>query len=106
MSLIRRELPRSTNARSGRTLSARGGTRILLPLSRSSAAVAAIPAAAALRGDGRWPHGGGRGRAHRRGVHLLGAVKWIHVSNNGLAGRHRNPDIEAVGAQVGLLIGF
>lgn len=39
-------------------------------------------------------------------VHLLTALKWVHVSNNGLAGRHRNPDIEAVGPQVGLLIGF
>jgi hypothetical protein len=42
----------------------------------------------------------------RTGVHLLGAVKWVHVSNNGLAGRNRNPDLEAVGPQVGLLIGF
>lgn len=42
----------------------------------------------------------------RPGIHLLGAVKWVHVSNNSLAGRSRNPDIEAVGPQVGLLIGF
>lgn len=39
-------------------------------------------------------------------VHLLAAMKWVHVSNNGLAGRHRNPDIEAIGPQLGVLIGF
>lgn len=39
-------------------------------------------------------------------VHLLAAVKWVHVSNASLAGRDRNPDIEAVGPRVGLLIGF
>jgi hypothetical protein len=42
----------------------------------------------------------------RRGIHVFAALKWIHVSNNGLAGRNRNPDIEAVGPQVGVLIGF
>jgi hypothetical protein len=39
-------------------------------------------------------------------VHVLGALEWIHVSNNSLAGRSRNPDIEAVGPKVGVLIGF
>jgi hypothetical protein len=42
----------------------------------------------------------------RSGVHLIAAVKWTHVSNNGLAGRHRNPDIEAVGPRIGVLLGF
>lgn len=42
----------------------------------------------------------------RRGVHLLGAIEWIHLSNNGLAGRDRNPDIEAVGPRMGVLVGF
>ncbi len=42
----------------------------------------------------------------RRGIHVFAALKWIHVSNNGLAGRSRNPDIEAVGPQLGVLIGF
>lgn len=42
----------------------------------------------------------------RRGAHLLAGMKWIHVSNNGLAGRHRNPDIEAVGPYASLLIPF
>jgi len=39
-------------------------------------------------------------------THLLGSLRWLHLSNNGLAGRHRNPDIEAVGPQVGVLVGF
>ena len=39
-------------------------------------------------------------------VHLLAALKWVHVSNNGIAGRHRNPDIEAVGPQFGVLLAF
>jgi hypothetical protein len=42
----------------------------------------------------------------RRGTHLLAGLKLIHISNNGLAGRHRNPDIEAIGPHVGLLIAF
>lgn len=41
-----------------------------------------------------------------RGVHLLASMRWAHVSNAGLAGRDRNPDIEAVGPQIGVLIGF
>jgi hypothetical protein len=42
----------------------------------------------------------------RRGLHLLGAITWIHLSNNSLAGRDRNPDIEAVGPKVGILVAF
>lgn len=42
----------------------------------------------------------------RGAVHLLASLRWIHVSNNSLAGRGRNPDIEAVGPQLGVLIGF
>jgi hypothetical protein len=42
----------------------------------------------------------------RPSLHFVGSLRWIHVSNNGLAGRSRNPDIEAVGPHVGLLIGF
>lgn len=49
---------------------------------------------------------GGAAVRIRRGIHVFGALKWIHVSNNGLAGRSRNPDIEAVGPQLGVLIGF
>jgi hypothetical protein len=39
-------------------------------------------------------------------LHLLAALKWVHVSNNSLAGRDRNPDIEAVGPRLGVLMGF
>lgn len=51
---------------------------------------------------------GGAGVTRRvaRDAHLLTGLKWIHVSNNGLAGRRRNPDIEAVGPQVALLMRF
>ena len=42
-----------------------------------------------------------------RGVHVVTALKWIHVSNGGVpAGRDRNPDIEAVGLRLGMLVGF
>lgn len=41
-----------------------------------------------------------------RGVDLMTAVRLIHVSNNGLAGRERNPDIEALGLHVGVLRRF
>jgi hypothetical protein len=42
----------------------------------------------------------------RPGLHALAGLRWVHVSNNGLAGRARNPDIEAVGPTVGMLVGF
>jgi hypothetical protein len=42
----------------------------------------------------------------RPGVHLLTGLKWVHVSNNGLAGRDRNPDIEAVGPHASVLLRF
>ena len=50
--------------------------------------------------------GGGVTISLQPGVHLLAAMRWTHVSNGGFAGRDRNPDIEAVGPQVGLLLGF
>lgn len=50
--------------------------------------------------------GGGVTVGVGRGLHALAAVRWIHFSNNGLAGRDRNPDIEAVGAHVGVLMPF
>jgi hypothetical protein len=42
----------------------------------------------------------------RPGLRLLASLRWIHVSNNSLAGASRNPDIEAIGPQVGVLIAF
>jgi hypothetical protein len=42
----------------------------------------------------------------RPGYHALVGVRWIHFSNNSLAGRNRNPDIEAIGAHVGMLMAF
>ncbi len=39
-------------------------------------------------------------------VHVLTSMRWAHISNASLAGRDRNPDIEAIGPQVGILMGF
>jgi hypothetical protein len=39
-------------------------------------------------------------------LHLLGALQLIHISNNGLKSPSRNPDIEAIGPVLGLVIGF
>jgi hypothetical protein len=50
--------------------------------------------------------GGGVTVRIRPGLHLLGGLRFVHVSNNGLAGRSRNPDIEALGPTIGLLYGF
>jgi hypothetical protein len=50
--------------------------------------------------------GGGVTLRVAHGLHALAAVRWIHLSNNGLAGRDRNPDIEAVGAHVGVWMPF
>ena len=42
----------------------------------------------------------------RANTHLLAGLKWVHVSNASLAGRDRNPDIEAIGPRIGVLVGF
>jgi hypothetical protein len=34
-------------------------------------------------------------------VDMLGGARWLHLSNNGLAGRWRNPDIQALGLYIG-----
>jgi hypothetical protein len=41
-----------------------------------------------------------------RAVHVLASMRLTHISNAGRAGRSRNPDIEAVGPQLGVLVGF
>jgi hypothetical protein len=38
----------------------------------------------------------------RPGLSGLAGLQWVHVSNNSLKGRDRNPDIEAVGPALGL----
>ena len=50
--------------------------------------------------------GGGVTVRIRPGIHAVAGLRWVHVSNNSLAGRDRNPDIEAVGPTIGLLYGF
>jgi hypothetical protein len=50
--------------------------------------------------------GGGAAVRLKRGVHGLAGLEWIHVSNAGVAGRDRNPDIEAIGLKLGVLIAF
>jgi hypothetical protein len=50
--------------------------------------------------------GGGVTLRVAHGLHAVAAVRWMHLSNNGLAGRDRNPDIEAVGAHVGVWMPF
>lgn len=39
-------------------------------------------------------------------VHAIGAIEVIHISNAGIAGHDRNPDIEAIGPTLGVTIGF
>jgi hypothetical protein len=52
-------------------------------------------------------HGGGGAmvRVHPR-IHLLSTLQLIHISNAGVKGPSRNPDIEAIGPTLGLLIRF
>ena len=50
--------------------------------------------------------GGGVTVQIRPGIHLLGGLRFVHLSNNSLAGRSRNPDIEALGPMIGMLYGF
>ena len=39
-------------------------------------------------------------------LHAVAAMEVIHVSNAGIAGHDRNPDIEAIGPTLGISIGF
>ena len=39
-------------------------------------------------------------------IQAVAALEVIHISNAGLAGHDRNPDIEAIGPSLGLSIGF
>jgi Lipid A 3-O-deacylase (PagL) len=50
----------------------------------------------------------GAGVSHRLGkqTHAITAMRWLHLSNNGLEGRSRNPDIEALGGYVALAVVF
>jgi hypothetical protein len=41
-----------------------------------------------------------------RTVHMLCGLQVTHISNGGFAGRDRNPDIEAIGPKLGVLVGF
>jgi len=41
-----------------------------------------------------------------RRLQAIGALEVIHISNAGLAGHDRNPDIEAIGPSIGISIGF
>ena len=38
-------------------------------------------------------------------VNLVGGLCWLHLSNNGLNGRDKNPDIQALGMYLGWVVG-
>lgn len=40
------------------------------------------------------------------GAYLVPGVRYLHLSNNSLAGRGRNPDIQALGGYVGTMLTF
>jgi hypothetical protein len=50
--------------------------------------------------------GGGLMIQMTRRIQALAAVEVIHISNAGIAGPERNPDIEAIGPSLGISIGF
>lgn len=50
--------------------------------------------------------GGGVMVQMNRRLQAIAAIEVIHISNAGLAGPDRNPDIEAIGPTVGVAIGF
>jgi hypothetical protein len=39
-------------------------------------------------------------------VQFVLGIRWFHLSNNGLAGRSRNPDIQALGIRAGIAVPF
>ena len=50
--------------------------------------------------------GGGVMIQMTRRIQAVAALEVVHVSNAGIAGPDRNPDIEAIGPSVGISIGF
>jgi hypothetical protein len=50
--------------------------------------------------------GGGVMVGVRPRLHFVGTLQVIHVSNAGVKGPGRNPDIEAFGPSIGLIVGF
>lgn len=50
--------------------------------------------------------GGGVMVQARPRLHLVGALNLIHISNAGIKGASRNPDIEAIGLSLGMILGF
>jgi hypothetical protein len=50
--------------------------------------------------------GGGMMLRVRPRLHLDAALQVVHVSNAGVRGRGRNPDIEAFGFSIGMIVGF
>ena len=50
--------------------------------------------------------GGGLMMQMTRRLQAIASVEVIHISNAGLAGPDRNPDIEAIGPSLGISIGF
>ena len=50
--------------------------------------------------------GGGLTVQINRRLHAIAALEVTHISNAGIAGPDRNPDIEAIGPSIGVTIGF
>jgi hypothetical protein len=50
--------------------------------------------------------GGGVTVAVKPRVHLIATLELLHLSNAGLKGPDRNPDIEAIGPSLGVIVGF
>jgi hypothetical protein len=50
--------------------------------------------------------GGGATFRVRSRLHAVTTLQLVHISNAGIKGPGRNPDIEAIGVSMGLLVGF
>lgn len=48
--------------------------------------------------------GVGLTRTFSSGTTFVGSLRWLHLSNNSLAGRSRNPDIQAIGLRAGVVV--
>ena len=48
----------------------------------------------------------GVGATYRLGskINLVGGLRWLHLSNNSLGGRDKNPDIQAIGLYLGWFV--
>ncbi|MCA1560516.1 MAG: hypothetical protein LC804_09705 [Acidobacteria bacterium] len=84
----------------------RGGSALFLELAVGASRAETRVPPAGTRVNYVFQTGAGVSWPAWRSMHALAGVRWLHLSNNSLAGRNRNPDIQAIGVHAGVLVPF